>query len=147
MWRAARPEDDNAIVAMCAALNAEDPGPLPVPDTQTRHTLDVLRREPHRGRAIVLELEGKPAGYALLISFWSNELGGEVCEIDELYVVPEQRGRGHGRALFAGIERGELWPSHRVAMALIVRDDNARAKRLYARLGFGAAGISMARRL
>ena len=126
--------------------NHEDPGPRPVPPAHVQATLATLRAEPYRGRAVVLELDGRVTGYALLISFWSNELGGEVCEIDELFVAPEHRSRGHGAALFAAVERGELWPSPPVAMALIIHDDNERARRLYERLGFDVSGISMVRR-
>ena len=53
-----------------------------------------LREEPNRGRAVICDVEGRTVGYALLISFWSNELGGEVCYIDELFVAPLYRGRG-----------------------------------------------------
>src|SRR6266852_1845362 len=100
MWRLATASDDENIVSMCMALNADDPGPAPVQPQQMRRTLAKLRAEPHRGRALVCEVNGHPAGYALLISFWSNELGGEVCNIDELFVAPEYRGRGLATGLF-----------------------------------------------
>ena len=92
---------------------------------------------------------GRPggAGYALLIAYWSNELGGEVCAIDELFVAPDSRSRGHGAALFEAIGRGDLWPGPAVALALGVTAGNGRARRLYQRLGFVAAGVSMIRRL
>jgi len=146
MWRAARPDEDGVVVEMCLALNREDPGPTPIAADQVRRTLEVLRREPWRGRAVVLELDGRPAGYALLIACWSNELGGEVCEVDELFVTPEQRSRGYGRALFGAIERGEIWSGPAAAIALGVLPDNARARRLYERLGFVAVGTTMVRR-
>jgi GNAT superfamily N-acetyltransferase len=111
-----------------------------------RRTLAVLRAEPWRGRATVLELDGRAIGYALLIPFWSNELGGEVCDVDELFVAREHRSQGHGRSLFEAIERGEVWPSPAVALALGTTPGNAAARRLYERLGFTAAGISMVRR-
>jgi GNAT superfamily N-acetyltransferase len=82
-----------------------------------------------------------------LIAFWSNELGGEVCDVDELFVTREQRGRGHGRSLFAAITNAGLWPSPVVALALGVTPANARARRLYEQLGFAAAGVSMVLRL
>ena len=73
---------------MCLGLYREDPGPRPVAREQIEHTLAMLRDEPSRGRVLVLEVDGRPEGYALLIAFWSNELGGEVCEVDELFVNP-----------------------------------------------------------
>jgi ribosomal protein S18 acetylase RimI-like enzyme len=146
IWRTARSEEDDLVVEMFMELNRDDPGPRPVGPEQMRRTLAVLRREPARGRAVVLELDGHLIGYSLLISFWSNELGGEVCDVDELFIAPEHRSRGHGRSLFAAIERGELWPAP-VAIALGVSPSNARARRLYESLGFSAIGTSMVRRL
>jgi GNAT superfamily N-acetyltransferase len=146
MWRLAERGDDDSIVDMCLQLYDEDPGVLPVPPENIRATLQALRREPHRGRAVVLEVEGQLSGYALLIAFWSNELGGDICEVDELFVVPERRSQGHGKSLFEAISRGYLWPTP-VAIVLGVTPDNVRARRLYERLGFVAAGISMVRRL
>jgi ribosomal protein S18 acetylase RimI-like enzyme len=145
-WRTARPEDDDAIVAMCLALNRDDPGPRPVEAEQVRRTLATLRAAPQRGRAVVLDLAGRVAGYALLIAFWSNEQGGEVCEVDELFVDPAFRSRGFGSALFDAIERGQLGSPPPVSIDLGVNDGNARARRLYERLGFESIGTRMSRR-
>lgn len=59
MWRIATASDDEAIVSMCVALNAEDPGPAPVRPEQMRHTLVKLRQEPGRGRAVVCDVDGR----------------------------------------------------------------------------------------
>ncbi|MBZ0116069.1 MAG: GNAT family N-acetyltransferase [Sandaracinaceae bacterium] len=138
MWRATTLTDDEAIVALCRALYEEDPAPHPVPVEHLRRTLEVLRGEPVRGRAVVLEANGEVCGYAILISYWSNELGGEICTIDELYVAPSVRGRGHGGALIEALARGEgPWRGRPVALELEVSPDNVRARALYERLGFG----------
>jgi GNAT superfamily N-acetyltransferase len=143
MWRLATEGDDDALVEMSLGLYREDPGPLSGDARHLRETLAALRREPWRGRALVLEVGQQVVGYALLIAFWSNELGGEVCEVDELYVTRDFRGRGHGAALFEAIERGDVWPAPLVAIALGITPGNTRARRLYERLGFAAVGVSM----
>jgi GNAT superfamily N-acetyltransferase len=120
---------------------------LPVRPENIRTTLRALRSEPCRGRAVVLEIESQLSGYALLFAFWSNELGGDICEVDELFVVPERRSQGHGKSLFEAISQRNLWLTPIVGIALGVTPDNVRARRLYERLGFVAAGISMVRRL
>jgi ribosomal protein S18 acetylase RimI-like enzyme len=94
-----------------------------------------------------LEIEHQLSGYALLIAFWSNELGGNICEVDELFVVPERRNQGHGKSLFEAISERGLWPTPIAGIALGVTPGNVRARRLYERLGFRAVGISMVRRL
>ncbi len=149
MWRVAAASDDQAIVAMCMALNADDPGPVPVHPRQVRRTLAILRKEPSRGRAVVCDVQGRTAGYALLISFWSNELGGEVCNIDELFIAPEYRRRGLATSLLESLADGEqsLWPVRPAALALEVSPRNRRARSLYKRLGFRGTNLAMRRSL
>jgi ribosomal protein S18 acetylase RimI-like enzyme len=137
MWIPATHSEDNDIVAMSRELYAEDPAPLPVPEQHTRETLSTLRAEPARGRALVLQLNDAVAGYALLISFWSNELGGEIIVIDELYVRPPYRNQGYARALLTALTRTDtLWPRPAVAIELEVTPQNKRAAALYSSLGF-----------
>jgi GNAT superfamily N-acetyltransferase len=108
-----------------------------VEGAQVRRTLLALRAEPARGRAVVLEEDGTPAGYALLVSFWSNELGGEVCNVDELWVAPQHRGKGHATTLLRSLMSGQgPWPKAPVAVELEVSPGNPRARVLYETLGF-----------
>jgi ribosomal protein S18 acetylase RimI-like enzyme len=149
MWRAAIPSDDENIVSMCMALNADDPGPAPVVPQQVRRTLTKLRDEPYRGCAVVCEHNGHPAGYALLIAFWSNEFGGEVCVIDELFVAPAYRGLGLATELLTTLADSKrcLWPANLAALALEVSPANDQAKALYERLGFRGDNLAMWLRL
>jgi ribosomal protein S18 acetylase RimI-like enzyme len=144
-WRLGGPHDDDPIVSMCLALNAEDPGPNPVSAEQIRRTLTALRAEPWRGAAVVCDAGRSLSGYALLISFWSNELGGEICVIDELFVRPAYRGRGLATALIERLMRGDrsLWSRAAAALALEVTPENSRARALYERLGFRRANVCM----
>ncbi len=136
-WRISLPSEDDLIVDMCLALNREDPGPQPVAVDQIRNTLTELRANPVRGKIAVLELDGRVEGYALLVAYWSNELGGEICNVDEIWVRPDRRGRGHGRALVETLVAGNsVWPGHPVAIALEVSPTNERALALYSKLGF-----------
>ena len=137
MWRPARPSDFDEIVAMCRELNREDPGPASVPDSHMRRTLETLWRNPICGLPVVLEIGGRIEGYALLISIWSNELGGEICNIDELYVKPASRGNGYGGSIVTAVTEGRsLWPRPFVAIELEVSPKNTKAKQLYGELGF-----------
>ena len=90
---------------------------------------------------MVLEDANVVIGYALLISFWSNELGGEVCTVDELYVAPAARNCGHGGSLFTLLSSGELSISNTPIVALTIETtpSNAPARRLYERHGFSGS--------
>jgi ribosomal protein S18 acetylase RimI-like enzyme len=149
MWRLAAASDDRSIVSMCLALNADDPGPAAVHPRQVLRTLSKLREQPYRGRAVVCEINGSVAGYALLISFWSNEIGGEVCVIDELFVEPAHRGCGLATELLTMLTDGEqsLWPRKAAALALEVSPANDRARALYERFGFEGNNLAMRLRL
>ena len=142
MWRAALPEDDPALCRLAAALYAEDPSPVAGAAGHMPQTLRALRAAPQRGRALACERAGTVVGYALLIAYWSNELGGEITTIDELYVAPEARGQGLGTALIEQVSVGRHCTAPPVALMLEVTPDNARAQALYARLGFSGKNHS-----
>lgn len=140
MWRNAKEIDDQKVAELCLALNREDPGPRPVPESHIRRTLAALRADPVRGKVLVLDYKGAVRGYAILISFWSNELGGEICTLDEFYVDAELRSRGLGRSLLENLIQGNgQWEGKPVAFDLEVTPENSRARSFYEKLGFRAA--------
>ena len=70
-----------------------------------------------QGKGIVLFRERDAlVGYALLAPYWSNEFGGTLLFVDEMFVVPEARRRGIGERFFSFIEK--RWPFEAVALAL-----------------------------
>jgi GNAT superfamily N-acetyltransferase len=78
---------------------------------------------------------GQIVGLAAISLAWTLEHGGKSAWLDELYVLPECRGRGVGRALL-----GQAVAAARelgcAAMDLEVDRDHSRAERLYRRAGF-----------
>lgn len=133
------------VCGLMAALYAEDPPERAPPAGAFRATVDHLLAHPERGRVVLFARAGAPAGYALLVPYWSNEFGGVILFVDELYVVPGARGRGAARGLFALVERER--PFGAVAAALEVTPGNRRARALYEALGFRArANATLARR-
>ena len=136
-WRLARAGEDETVAGMSMALYGDAAAGMGITPSQVHATLDRFRAEPLRGRALVLDSRGTLAGFCLLASFWSNELGGEVCVIDELYLKEEWRGCGHATALIEALKTDRsLWPLPPVAFELEVSPKNPDARRLYERLGF-----------
>jgi GNAT superfamily N-acetyltransferase len=87
------------------------------------------------GVAFVAEEDGQVVGYLALIWGFTLELGGRDAFVDELYVVPDRRGRGIGSALIEAAEAACLRVGAK-ALHLAVERSNAGAHRLYRRLGF-----------
>jgi GNAT superfamily N-acetyltransferase len=84
--------------------------------------------------AVLAEVEGQPAGFALFFHNFSTFLGRPGIYLEDLYVVPENRGHGIGRALLAhlahlAVERG----CGRLEWAVL--DWNSEAIAFYERLG------------
>ena len=85
---------------------------------------------------VILDVPGcKECGY------WSNEFGGNLLFVDELFVKPESRNRGIGRNFFEYINTER--PFAGVVCALEVAPNNDRARRLYASLGFEPRSYTM----
>ena len=54
-----------------------------------------------RFRALIADWDGEAAGFALYFTSYSTWMGHHGIRLEDLYVTPEMRGRGIGRALLA----------------------------------------------
>jgi len=96
-----------------------------------------LHQRPQRGQFLVALEAGTMVGFAALSFLWTLERGGRAAWLDELYVVPERRGRGIGAALLAAaVEFARV--AGALAVDLEIDADHARAASLYERSGFAA---------
>jgi GNAT superfamily N-acetyltransferase len=131
--RAAQASDIPAIHQLIRDLAEYERAPHEVKATE-RDLRDALLAEQPALFAHVAEEDGQVVGYALWFLNYSTWLGRHGIYLEDLYVTPDQRGRGHGRALLAElarlcVERGygrlEWW----------VLDWNTAARRFYESLG------------
>jgi ribosomal protein S18 acetylase RimI-like enzyme len=99
-------------------------------------TLRELLAQPHWGRVWLVIHDEQVIGYVAVCLGFSLELGGHDAFVDELFVLPPHRGRGHGRRVveLAALEARKLGVR---ALHLEVDRGNVRAQRLYDALGFG----------
>ena len=73
---------------------------------QVEATEEGLRKhlfEDHRAGVIIAEYDGAPAGFALYFHNFSTFVGKPGLYIEDLFVKPDLRGKGLGRALFTRI--------------------------------------------
>jgi len=122
------------LVTMMQALYAEDKSDLPVDQSRFAINVECLVAKPSQGRIVLFQQGEILCGYALLIPYWSNEFGGTLLFVDEIFVIPEARNRGIGRSFFKFLNQSR--PFEAVAVALEVSPGNAGALRLYESLGF-----------
>jgi GNAT superfamily N-acetyltransferase len=129
----ARPEEAPLVVEMLAAQLEEHAIPL-APELLAEAVSGALLDD---GRALILVARdaGRPVGLAFLSFQWTLERGGRVLWLEELYVLPELRGRGTGGLLLQATL--EVARDRRcLAVELEVEASHARAANLYARAGF-----------
>lgn len=104
----------------------------PVPDEYFIRGFDEMMRSDAYMSGLIFEHEGQIAGYALLCRGYSQEAGGFSIWIDELYLRPEFRGRGMGKAFFSDLSK--IAPAARYRLE--IEPDNHRAEKLYRAMGF-----------
>lgn len=103
-----------------------------LPDEHFSRTFDEAMRSDDYVGLFMLIADGEVCGYAATAKTFTQEAGGTVIWLEELYVRPAFRSHGLGREFFAFMER-EL-PAARYRLE--VESGNERAKALYARLGY-----------
>jgi len=102
---------------------------------ELRHAIAAVLQNEELGLFLVACDSGEIVGLAALAFAWTLEHSGKSVWLDELYVVPERRGQGIGRALLARVivEARALGCK---AIDLEVEEAHRRAERLYEREGF-----------
>ena len=134
VFRPYRSTDFNELQAMIVGLYAEDQYGEAMTVKKIRRTVEALTNQPQRGRIIICTLDKGVVGYAILIAYWSNEYGGELAVVDELYVKPDWRGRGIGRQFLE--EVAQLSDRPIIGIQLEVSPQNERARAFYRQMGF-----------
>ena len=90
---------------------------------------------PHpKFRVVIAEWDGQAAGYALFFEFYSSFQGRAGLFLDDLFVRPQFRKHGIGRALLAHVA-GIAWKEKYFCMRWEVLDWNTPAIEFYRKLG------------
>ena len=131
--RPATPADVPTILRFIRELALYEREPHAVVATEADLLRDGFGPTP-RFRALIADVEGAPAGFALFFNSYSTWRGHHGIRLEDLYVTPELRGQGIGKALLACVAQiavAEGCPR----LEWDVLDWNAPAIAVYERLG------------
>lgn len=131
--RVALPTDVPALLTLMPGYYAADG--LPFDARRAENSMTRLLTEQQWGRVWLAEINGRAVGYMALCFGFSLEAGGNDAFVDELYVLPAHRSIGLGRKLL----ELALQEARRLGVEtvhLLIRNDNERARQLYASNGF-----------
>lgn len=93
--------DRSQYITLCKEFYSGDAVLHPVPEDYFQRTFDALMEHTPYASAYIIEQDGKTAGYALLARSFSQEAGGMVTWIEELYIRPESRATDWARHFFS----------------------------------------------
>jgi ribosomal protein S18 acetylase RimI-like enzyme len=131
--RPAQPDDLAEILRLMAGFYRETETPFHA-DAAGR-AVGVLMADASLGRLFLIETDAVTAGYVVLTLGFSLEFLGRDAFVDELFVVPEHRGRGLGLLALRYLEEIAVSLGVR-ALHLEVGPENEAALGLYRRAGF-----------
>lgn len=130
-----RRSDTRELTAMILALYRESPTGQKMSLAKIRRTIAEFTARPDKGAITIVRCGGRIVGYYILVYFWSNEYGGNIVHVDELFIKPRWRSKGLGAACLRHI--AALPVKNLRGLHLETAPDNLRARAFYAREGFG----------
>lgn len=127
-------EDKNEYFELAELFYHSDAVLHPVPHSHLENTFnEIIASSPYLDACKII-YEDKIAGFALFAITYSQEAGGKVLWLEELYIKEEFRNKGIGKEFFKEIF--ENLPSDFKRIRLEVEEENVGAVRFYKRLGF-----------
>lgn len=129
--------DRQHVLAMMKKFYSSSAVAHGIPEKNMLATLDEVQKPSPYADIYILESDGRTAGYALTAYTFSNEAGGRVVWIEEVFILPEFRGKGLGGEFLRYVKEnfGDF-----ARIRLEVEESNDGAVRLYRREGFEPLG-------
>jgi GNAT superfamily N-acetyltransferase len=134
--REATAADAGALLDLIDALADYERLPRPSPEARRRLVEHGFGPGQRLFRALLIESGGKPAGYAIWFLTYSTFLAQPTLYLEDIFVLPDERGRGAGEALMRHLARTAL-DAGCGRMEWQVLDWNELALGFYHRLGAG----------
>lgn len=136
----ARQEDLPDLVALLGILFSQEAEFIPDDARQTR-ALDKILSDESVGRVYVAREDGRVVAMATLLYTISTAEGGVAALLEDVIVLPGNRGRGVGTALLKhALEEARKQGVLRIT--LLTDAQNSRAQSLYLKLGFAPSSMT-----
>ncbi len=100
--RAARPEDAGVLLELFKELAVYEELESELRATEAQITGAMFGERP-AAEALIAQIGSTPVGYAVFFPTFSSFLAAEGIWLEDLFVLPEHRGAGVGRALLAAV--------------------------------------------
>ena len=133
--REARPDDADAVLPLAAALASSF-----TVDTDAFHRSFSASLDDANAIVLVAEESSSLVGYLLGYDHFAFFANGRVAGVEEVYVAPERRGQGIGKALMQAFEE---WARARSAAQIIVC--TRRAADFYTAIGYEETALCFRR--
>ena len=134
MIRKINEQDKDKYISMSKEFYHSEAVLSSIPDNNIHKTFDTLISKSPYVDGNIFECDGEVAGYALLSLSYSNEAGGLVLWIEEVYILPLYQGNGFGEELMTFIENE--YKNKVTRIRLEVEKLNKKARKLYRKIGF-----------
>lgn len=126
--------DKSELVEMMQGLYTEDFEGKPLTISKINKTIKELTEKREKGEILILEKNQIIIGYSILINYWSNEYGGNILVIDELYIKSVFRKKNVATDFIKFLIEKRF--SNSIAIQLEIMPSNNKAKRLFEKAGF-----------
>jgi GNAT superfamily N-acetyltransferase len=103
--RLAEARDGESFLGLVDALADYEQLDRPSPDAQRRLLHDAFGPEPRRIQVYLADVGGNSVAYAITLETYSSFLALPTLYLEDLFVLPEARRQGIGRAMFRYLAR------------------------------------------
>ena len=140
--RRAAAGDIDSLVAFNVAM-ARETEDRPLPEDIVRAGVGAALDDPRHGFYVVAVEDGEIVGSLMITYEWSDWRNGTWWWIQSVYVLPEARGRGVYRALYAFVRERARDEENVRGFRLYVEKSNRAAQRVYEALGMHESSYLM----
>ena len=128
------PEHKECFFQMCNEFFSSPAVCHPISRDAMEKTFQTALADSPYMRGLMITKEKEVIGYLLLSFTYSNEVGGMVVWIEEIFISEPHRNKGYGKEVLQWII--DTYKSSVKRFRLEVTDENKLAKKLYEKTGF-----------